>query len=211
MVYNFGIYEDGKYKSKVDGKHTKEYLVWHSMICRCYNKNYHGTDVYENVTVCDDWKYFQRFAEWFHDNYYSLDDEVVLLEKDYKTFAYGLSKNYSYENCMFLPQSLNKVITFQHTVTRDLPVGVRLSCNTKYPYTFEQVFEKQHFNDYQRKIFKTKEDAYENYLLSVYKRLEYYIEKYKDKIPNENIKVIKDFIVNDSLRDMHNMQQLKVD
>ena len=203
MVYNFGIYEDGKYKAKKNGKHTKEYLVWHSMISRCHNKNYHGSDNYENIKICDEWKYFQNFANWFNDNYYELNEESIVLEKDFKTFAYGLDKIYSPQNCMFLPQSLNKTITFQHNVKRNLPVGVRLSCNKNKPYTIQQICK-----DYSRVIFETKEEAYEKYLELTYDRLYKYIEKYKSKIPFENINVIKDFIYNDSLREMHKMQCL---
>lgn len=209
MVYNFGIYEDGNHRARIGDKHTKEYLVWHSMISRCYNPNYHGVKSYEDVEVCDDWRYFQKFADWFNKNYYTIDNEVIVLEKDYKTFAYGLEKNYSCDNCMFVPQALNKTITFRHNVTCDLPVGVKYLKYGKKHYSFDQGFERQQDKNYIYKTFDTKEEAYESYLKSVYKRLEHYIDKYDGKIPNDNIKAIRDFIKNDTLREMHKMQTIR--
>ena len=76
MVYEKGVCSKGKYKSKINGKHTKEYLVWRSMISRCYNKDYHGYNNYKDVEVCDEWLDFQTFAEWFTDNYYSIENDT---------------------------------------------------------------------------------------------------------------------------------------
>ena len=206
MVYNFGIYEKGKYQAKLNGKHTKPYLVWRSMISRCYNPNYHGASAYEEVTVCEEWRYFQNFAEWFDKNYYEIDGEVVLLEKDFKTFAYGLDKNYSPNNCMFLPQSFNKILVFQHSVTKDLPVGVKETLNNRYSVSLEFKDCKNH-----AKNFKTKEEAYDWYLKEVYNHIIQKVKKYEGKIPKENIDVIYDFIKNDCLKEMHKMQKIKAE
>lgn len=204
MVYGFGIYEKGKHRAKIGEKHTKEYLVWHSMIARCYNKNYHGSKNYKDVQVCEEWRYFQDFCDWFDENYYSLEDECVVLEKDYKTFAYNLDKNYSKENCIFLPQSFNKFISFPHSVSLDLPVGVKnYECKDR-PYSVDaSLFDG--IDGYP--AFHTKEEAYECYLYQTYKRLSKKIEDYKDKIPINCICVLEDFIKNDCLREMHKMQQ----
>lgn len=206
MVYGKGIYERGKHVAKIGDKHTKEYLVWHSMIARCYNPNYHGAKNYSNVEVCDEWLNFQNFAEWFDDNYYTIDNDLVLLEKDFKSYAYGLDKNYSPNNCIFIPQCFNKIIVFQHEVTRDLPVGVKISTNNIYPYTIETLKE---YND-KYLLFKTKEEAYEAYLERVYSHIDIKLSEYGNKIPNGVIKVIEDFIKNDSLREIHKLQKVIV-
>lgn len=82
------------------------------MLSRCYNPNYHGAKNYFDVEVCDEWLNFQNFAKWFNDNYYTIEDDVVLLEKDFKSYAYKLDKIYSPNNCIFVPQCFNKIITF---------------------------------------------------------------------------------------------------
>ena len=181
MVYNFGIYEKGKYQAKLNGKHTKPYLVWHSMISRCYNPNYHGASAYEEVAVCEEWRYFQNFAEWF-------------------------DKNYSPNNCMFLPQSFNKILVFQHSVTKDLPVGVKETLSNRYSVLLEFKDCKSH-----AKNFKTKEEAYDWYLKEVYNHIIQKVKKYEGKIPKENIDVIYDFVKNDCLKEMHKMQKVKAE
>lgn len=210
MVYDVGIYKKGKYKSKyldINGKykHTKEYLVWHSMIARCYNKNYHGNKVYENVKVCKEWQEFQNFGDWFYSNYYELDNEVVVLEKDFKTFAYNLNKEYSPRNCMFIPQTLNKVITFQHSVSIDLPVGIKSNGNF---YCFS-INDKNGTSKYYGG-FKTSKEAYEEYLNKTYEKILRYLDEYNNKISDNNINVIIDFVKNDGLRKMHKMQKYEI-
>ena len=210
MIYNKGIYNKGKYVSKCknkDGilKHTKEYLVWRSMFARCYSNNYHGYKNYKYVEVCDEWIYFQTFAEWFYENYYTIENDTIVLDKDYKTFAYNLNKNYTPKNCIFIPQIFNKIITFQHEVTLNLPVGVKRATNNKTPYTIETL---KKYND-KRLLFSNVEDAYEAYLNRVYEHLKCNMQIYDKKISDEILQVFDDFIKNDSLRQMHKMQKLK--
>ncbi len=197
MVYGFGIYEKGKYRAKIGETHTKEYLVWHSMISRCYNKDYHKAEDYKDVIICEEWRYFQNFAEWFHKHYYNFE-ETLNLDKDFKYFAYGLDKIYSPDNCIFIPQSINKTIVFQHQVERDYPVGVVRGSHSNNIFTNRLKYIPR----------KSKEEAYEDYLKIVYDRIKVYINSYKNKIPNETLQVLIDFVNNDSLREMHKMQKL---
>lgn len=204
MVYGKGIYEKGEYVAKIGDKHTKPYLVWHSMIARCYNPNYHGAKNYKDVNVCDEWLYFQNFAKWFNENYYEIDGDTVVLEKDYKSFAYGLDKNYTPNNCIFIPQCFNKIIVFQHEVTRDLPVGVKIAHNESRPYTIETL--KEYGDKYL--LFKTKEEAYEAYVNRVKDHLLIKLNQYGDKIPYDIIKVIEDFVSSDGLKEIHKLQKV---
>lgn len=201
MVCGKGVYREGKYKAKVNEKHTKEYLVWHSMISRCYNKNYHGYNNYKDVEVCDEWLDFQTFAEWFNNNYYSIDNDVVILEKDYKTFAYDLSKNYTPNNCIFVPQCFNKMIVFQHEVTLDLPVGIKRNGEL---YTME-------FNNKYKDVyvsFENKNEAYEYYVAKTYNHMFMQLANYQNKMPKDVYNTIYDFIQNDGLRKIHKLQNV---
>ena len=51
-VCGVGYLGTGDFKTKIDGKITREYGLWKGMISRCYGSDY-GT--YANVTVCDRW------------------------------------------------------------------------------------------------------------------------------------------------------------
>ena len=95
-VLGKGYYGIGKYVAKINGKHTKEYKVWRAMLNRCYGKLYQESHkTYENCEVCDEWLNFQVFAEWFHENYYEINGEIIDLDKDFlsgKTKIYSLAE-----------------------------------------------------------------------------------------------------------------------
>lgn len=87
-----------------DGNVLKTYTIWKSMIQRCFSdkiKKLHPT--YIDVTVCDEWKYFSKFDEWYTKNVI-LDwhlDKDLLSPKD---------KIYSPNTCCFLPREINGMI-----------------------------------------------------------------------------------------------------
>ena len=69
--YTPNVYGKGcignKYVCKINGKETKEYKEWHSMLMRCFDpklKEYRVT--YEDVICCEDWLLFDNFYEWIH-------------------------------------------------------------------------------------------------------------------------------------------------
>ena len=69
LVCGVGIYEKGRFKATeyVCGKRkiTKVYGMWRSMLERCYSVKNKNRDVtYSECSVSENFKYFQRFAEW---------------------------------------------------------------------------------------------------------------------------------------------------
>ena len=101
-THNVGYFGLGKYKSKHKNKFTKCYLIWKSMMARCYSSKYQNKyPTYKNVVVCRAWHNYQIFAEWFEENYiegYELDKDILS----------GNQKIYSPETCCFIPKKLNK-------------------------------------------------------------------------------------------------------
>lgn len=106
-VYNIGckgLMSDGsKPITSINGKITKEYKVWSSMIQRCYDENFHENNpTYKDCTICERWLVFANFLEdvkyiegyelWKNNDGYALD-------KDLKGNG---SKIYSLETCCFI-------------------------------------------------------------------------------------------------------------
>lgn len=90
-------------------KSSKEsYLRWDKMLSRVYRKECQG---YENCVVDKRWHNFQTFSDWFYREQDSLKRDVggkpYCLDKD----ILGDGLVYSPENCCFVPESLNKIIT----------------------------------------------------------------------------------------------------
>lgn len=106
-----GLMSDGsKPKTNIKGKHTREYVVWKSMVRRVYDSKYHEAHpTYKDVTLDEDLHCFAYFLEHIHliPNYeYWLEhpNEGVALDKDIRCKG---SKIYSLDTIMFVSASEN--------------------------------------------------------------------------------------------------------
>lgn len=113
-----------KYKNPsremIDGKwkHTKCYKTWNAMMCRCYNSKFHEKNpTYKDCEVCDEWKDFDNFYNWFQENYkdgFALDKDIL---------SQG-NKVYSPDTCCFVPQRVNQLFTKRDAKRGEYPLGV---------------------------------------------------------------------------------------
>ena len=121
-VFNIGYLGEGIYSSRENRKTTKQYAVWNSMLCRCYDPKYHEKNpTYIGCTVCDEWLNFQNFALWYDENYYNIDNERMALDKDILVKG---NKVYGPDTCVIVPQNINKLFTKRDNSRGDLPIGV---------------------------------------------------------------------------------------
>ncbi|ALY07127.1 hypothetical protein VmeM32_00140 [Vibrio phage vB_VmeM-32] len=121
LVRGVGIYEKGRYSVTENGKTTKVYNAWAHMLQRCYDPKYHEKNTsYIGCSVCDEWHYFQTFAEWYYDNY-PTDGESYQLDKDLKVIG---NKVYSPETCLFVSSVVNSLITDSGSARGDYLIGV---------------------------------------------------------------------------------------
>ena len=121
-VYGVGYIGVGKYKTSENGKDTKVYMVWISMLQRCYdpyviNRNMTYIDCY----VCDDWLCFHNFAEWYYKNVYNCNNERMCLDKD---ILYKGNKIYSPETCVLVSERINILFTKRDATRGEYPIGV---------------------------------------------------------------------------------------
>lgn len=97
--------------------HT-EYMIWSAMLQRCYDYKIHKIrPTYIGCTVCDEWKYFSNFKNWFYLNY----KEGFHLDKDILVEG---NKIYSPDTCRFVPPYLNMLLTEHGRARGDLPLGI---------------------------------------------------------------------------------------
>jgi hypothetical protein len=120
-TWNIGYPAEGKYSVMVDGKRPLYYSCWRDMLRRCYDGRYKEMyPEYSDCYTCDEWHCLQTFGKWFEDNYYSIENERVQLDKD---IVFKGNRMYSPETCIFVPQSINLV--FQRKSRKeDLPTGI---------------------------------------------------------------------------------------
>ena len=108
-ILNVGIV-GSKYRTNENGKHTKEYATWCSMLFRCYSDKFKKQrETYENVTCCEDWLLFENFYEWLHSqkNFDKwLNGERWAVDKDILVKG---NKIYSPETCCLVPCNINSL------------------------------------------------------------------------------------------------------
>lgn len=77
------------------------YKAWHSMVSRCYSKSVQASQpTYKDVIVCNDWLRFMEFRSWWIVN----NVDGWHLDKDIIGFR---NKEYSPDNCIYIPSWLN--------------------------------------------------------------------------------------------------------
>ena len=106
-VYSVGIL-GSKYPSKVNGRNTKEYDLWYSMLRRCYSDGFKKKrPTYEGCEVSDNFKSYEYFYEWcqsqigFGNKGWHLDKDLLIKG----------NKVYSESTCVFIPSEINLLLT----------------------------------------------------------------------------------------------------
>lgn len=128
-MYGIGYNLGGKHPSHKDGRISKEYSVWASMMRRCYSDRDRAMfPAYKNCTVHPDWHNFQVFAEWYTNHkYYGLD---YCLDKDLLDIGNTI---YSEEKCTLVPHLINTILLNVKSRRGNLPQGVYFDkANNKY-------------------------------------------------------------------------------
>jgi len=100
------------------------YCKWMNMLKRACGKKYKKRNPsYEGVTVCDEWLSFSNFARWLERNSVKGFD----LDKDIKIKG---NKIYSPDTCLFVHNSVNKLLISRSTLKGPYPTGVSIDKRT---------------------------------------------------------------------------------
>lgn len=95
-----------------DATKNKYYKLWHSILSRCYySTKYRKNNTYSDCFVCERWLCFNNFVNDIEKiigyREYNIFKEIKFsLDKD--IFNLNNSKEYSLDNCCFVPQKLNQ-------------------------------------------------------------------------------------------------------
>lgn len=110
-IFGVACLGEGDFLVCVNGKATKEYALWKSMIKRCYSEKYlEKNPTYRNVTVCERWLCYANFLEDLPliENYelWLNSDKRICLDKDLKQVDVK-NKVYSIDTVKFISASEN--------------------------------------------------------------------------------------------------------
>ena len=183
----------GNAKSKNNGKHKKSYLVWRSMLARCYDEKFHiKENTYEPCEVCEEWEYFENFEQWFDKNYYEIDNEKMCLDKDIVNKG---NKIYSPQTCVFVPQTINNLFTKSDKSRGDYPIGVSYYKKYDNYVASMSIMEKGHKKHKTLGYFNTPQEAFGKYKLEKEKYIKLVAEKYKEYISNKVYNALLNYTV----------------
>lgn len=166
LICGFGVndYDD---TTCVNGKHIRSYSLWRGMIKRVYVDN---KEAYKNCVIDKRWKYFSTFKRDI-ESFIGFDNVDWHFDKDILSNG---GKTYSVDNCVFIPQELNKLFTGQ---TKNIFTGVSTTKNNRYrvrcSYNSKSIFIG-YFDD----IY----EARYAYILVKENIIKQTVEKYKDCI-----------------------------
>ena len=148
------------------------------MLRRCYDPKYHkNSPSYSECTVCEEWKDFQNFAEWYYNNIYNIQGEKICLDKDLLVKG---NKVYSPDTCLLVPETLNKLVINTANDNGKYPVGVNYHKHSKKYTSFLSTPNGRKCLGY----FNTIEDAFITYKKAKEELILELAENYKSLIPS---------------------------
>ena len=174
-VYGVGI-SGTKYPPTVNGRNTKEYALWYSMLKRCYSDTYKKQrPAYIGCQVSENFKSYEYFYEWcnkqigFGNDGFELDKDL-LIKGD---------KVYSETTCVFLPQEINTLLVKREALRGEHLIGVSWSkTNKAFKATVRKNKGKQEFLGY----FNTEIEAFNAYKKAKEAFVKEQAEKWKSQI-----------------------------
>lgn len=154
LIYGVG-WNDGKYPSAVGGVKVKSYITWWGLLRRCYDKKWQTLNpTYIGCSVNENFKSYSYYHEWCL-NQVGFDSLDFQLDKD---LLRKEGKFYSENNCLFLPQEINLLLTTGKAARGDFPIGVRREGNK---YRSEGTFGS--FHKRYLGLFPTAKEAFIRY------------------------------------------------
>lgn len=151
--------------------------IWGLMIRRC-SEGY--------AKVCDEWKNYSNFKEWYMNNVYGTKQFRLELDKD--LFSKG-DKVYSPETCCLIPKSINLLIA-SCTSRNNLLPGVTYNPKSE-TFTASINFATK----INKKTFKTEDEAFQFYKTEKEKVIKTYTEAYSFLLPDRIYKTLMSYTV----------------
>lgn len=172
-TYGVGFLGEKYIKNKKDNS----YIHWASMLRRCYSESFHKKQpTYKDCIVCEEWKDYSKFKNWFDINCYKINGEKIELDKDILIKG---NKIYSPETCIFVPKKINSLFVKRNKSRGDCLMGVTLDKKSnKYV-----AYIKENGKSFNLGRYDTEIDAFNSYKIRKENYIKQIADEYKNKIP----------------------------
>ena len=178
-----------KYPSEVNRVKTKEYVLWKSILQRCYSdgfKKKHPT--YEYCEVGDNFKSYEYFYEWCHKQ---IGFGVEGFELDKDLLIKG-NKVYSESTCVFIPSEINLLLVKREASRGEHLIGV---CWSKTHKAFKARVRKNKGKQEFLGYFNTEVEAFNAYKQAKESFIKEQANKWKGKIDGRAYEALMNYAV----------------
>ena len=187
-VFDVGIV-GVKYPSTINGVRTKEYVLWKSMLTRCYSTIHKKKNpTYTGCEVSDNFKSYEYFYEWCQDQI-GFTNKGWHLDKD--LLAKG-NKIYSESTCIFIPSEINSVLTKCTASRGKYLIGV---CWHNTNKAFVARVNKNKGKQEWLGVFNTEIEAFNAYKVAKESFIKEQAEKYKSQIDERAYNALMNYTV----------------
>ena len=178
-----------KYPSKVGGIQTKEYVLWCSMLKRCYSTTLKKQQpTYEGCEVSDKFKSYEYFYEWCQ-NQIGFGNRDWQLDKDLLIKG---NKIYSENTCVFIPREINQILVKCTASRGEYLIGVSWSKTNK---AFKAMVSRSKGRSEYLGLFKTELEAFNVYKQAKETFIKEQANKWKDKIDPRAYEALMNYTV----------------
>ena len=187
----FGVGITGtKYQPTINGVNTKEYMLWCSMLERCYSDTYQKKrPTYEGCEVSDNFKSYEYFYEWCNSKV-GFDVKGFDLDKDLLIKG---NKVYSENTCIFIPREINTLLVKRKASRGEYLIGVYWCKQGK---AFKAMVSKNKGKSEHLGYFKTEIEAFNAYKVAKESFVKEQAEKWKGKIDERAYEALMKYKVN---------------
>ena len=178
-----------KYQAKINGRNTKEYELWHSMLKRCYSdKSKKKYPTYEGCEVSDNFKSYEYFYEWCHSQI-GFSNQDWHLDKDLLVKG---NKVYSEDSCVFIPREINQLLVKRTASRGEHLIGVYWNKANK---AFKAQVSRSKGKSEHLGCFKTESEAFKAYKQAKESFVKEQAEKWKGKIDDRAYEALMNYEV----------------
>lgn len=110
-----------RYPVRIDGKITVEYQTCVNMLKRCNDSSRPRNHSYADVSVCNEWLYYDNFYEWYTSQPNYQTAEKMCLDKDILVKG---NKIYEPNKCTLVPANVNLLFLMNKSRRGKYPTGV---------------------------------------------------------------------------------------
>lgn len=172
----FGVgFTDGEYTLGAEGKNSKVYRLWYSMLERCYcEKSFLKHPTYKNCEVGVNFRNFSYFKDWCN-RQIGYGNEGWHLDKDILVKG---NKVYSEDTCCFVPKEINVLLIKSNARRGEYPIGVGWNRQAgKFRSWMSENNRRKHLG-----CFTSIADAFKAYKIAKEAHIRKIASKYKDAL-----------------------------